>query len=1425
MKLLKHLITWTVWSLLALYFLIIAAIHLPGVQAWLGHQVADVIGQKLGTEVRVGRVDLGFLNRIVIDSVLIRDQQSAELLRAGRLTARLNIFPLLSGQVSIASAQLFGAHLTLYRADVSLPLNAQFILDSLATKNNQEPAKTDIHIGSLIMRHSSVSYDCLNAPKTPSQLNYNHLNVSDISAHIALKVLRPDSLNVHVRRLSLREQCGLVIESLALRAEANRQQGILEGFDLQMPRSMVRIDSLKATYDLDQLPLSLALNGGLKTTLSPIDFVPLLPQLSTLNHTVSIDAAFRGDRNSVLIPSLSITSPDDYLLLEANGSWSEHQWQANCPHLHFSPMFITDAQEVFPTLPQLLQRLGNVDLTEAVGAGLDDGTFEARARLSTSAGAIHLQGSSDDKRQLTLHVETDSLNLQQLLDSPQLGLVAADAQLTYSPSFVHFEGTVPRFDFQGRTYHDIEAVITQHGDSVAGHVNIDDPLLRGHLVADLHGTSLADLRGTATVSNLQFVRPDSTTFTLNHLHLLSGYDDGERILQLQGDMGEVTMQGHFDWRTLPNSMAAYMASRISTLPGLPTNPQSPGNDLTLNLHLTSTEWLQDLLDVPLTLHHPLSLKMNLDDHNRQLDVEGHFPSFTYSNTHYTDADLRLTTEGDTTHCQISLTRQMADERSNPMRLKALAANDELQATLDWRVDRLQRDPSQALFGTVNASAFFRSDDNGKPELHVAFHQSPMTLKGSPWQIEPSNIVYSDRRIMVDHLAFTHDSHHLIIDGIASDQPTDTLSVELRDLDLAYVLTLINFRSVRFDGHATGHAFLTSPFGKLQAEAQLNVPDFQFLEGNMGSLVAHTRWNTDEKRLDIDALADDGPESLTAINGYVSPSANTIDLGIHAQGSPIRFAHSITKSFLSRLEGHAFGDLRLCGPLNNMDLLGAVTVHGEASVSPLGTTYQLRGDTIAFEPGEIEFRNVRAFDRNDNFGILTGAVHHNHLKDFTFDIHTDAHNLLAFDFPNPSGSIGGTVYANGGANIIGRSGEIIINCDVTPAPGTIFLYDVSTPDAVSQQRFITFRSVPPSDVQKLRNSEGQTSELSSANSVTTELLNSPAPSSDLRINFRINATPDATLRLLMNQQTGDAINLRGNGALTASYYNKAPFQMFGTYTVEGGTYDMTIQNIIKKNFNFQPNGTIAFSGNPFDAALNLQAVYTVNGVSLSDLSIGASFTNNTVRVNCLMNITGNAGAPKAEFDLDIPNVNTEEKQMIRSVIASDQELNQQVLYLLGIGRFYTQGNNNAAGQQQYGQTQLAMQSFLSGTISTQINELLSQVINSNDWNFGANISTGNEGWHNAEYEGLVSGRLLNNRLLINGQFGYRDNATQTSPSFIGDFDMRYLLTANGNLAVKVYNQTNDRYFTRSSLNTQGVGIIVKRDFNSLGDLFHIRRKKN
>ena len=71
--------------------------------------------------------------------------------------------------------------------------------------------------------------------------------------------------------------------------------------------------------------------------------------------------------------------------------------------------------------------------------------------------------------------------------------------------------------------------------------------------------------------------------------------------------------------------------------------------------------------------------------------------------------------------------------------------------------------------------------------------------------------------------------------------------------------------------------------------------------------------------------------------------------------------------------------------------------------------------------------------------------------------------------------------------------------------------------------------------------------------------------------------------------------------------------------------------------------------------------------------------------------------------------------------------------------------------------------------------------------------------------------------MNGNFGYREKY-YTQRSFISDVSVEYLLTKNGTISLKAYNQANDRYFVQSSLNTQGVGVQFKKDFNKAIDLF-------
>lgn len=906
------------------------------------------------------------------------------------------------------------------------------------------------------------------------------------------------------------------------------------------------------------------------------------------------------------------------------------------------------------------------------------------------------------------------------------------------------------------------------------------------------------------------------SYSLDNISISANNKGKEGHLDVEAPFVSLYARGQYDLTTIYGSIMRLVADKLPTIPGISKHAAKGYNDFTLQANITSAEVLQRMFGLPLSLSLPVHINGNISDAEKNVNLYINAPNFSWDGSAFHDANIELNTIGDSLRMEARISQGFPYEKAPVYRLRAAAADNNL-STLLYYANQSSKLP---ITGKIDARTQFFTSDNGATGVHVTVKPSEIMLGEKKWLLNPADIIYRKKELTVDMLNFSHDDQHIIINGKATPQATDSIVADLKDVDVAYILNLVNFHSVDFAGKASGKAVVKSIFQTPEACANLDIKDFVFENGPLGTLHAKAAYDNQEGQINIDATAEDGPEHLTVINGYVSPKRNYIDLGIEAHNTSLKFMENFCGSFLNNVEAWCKGKLNVVGDLKNINLVGDVVAHGRMHMKQLGTDYtfnHLRAHAI---PDDIQFEGDSIYDshyngKHSHFALIRGGIHHKHLTRLSYDLDIDANNFLGFDTHEfGDDTFYGTVFATGTVGIHGKSGETIIDIDATPEPHSIFVYNVASPDAISAGSFIHWNDATPyiyrpyspdSDKDKKKDSSSDFS-------------------SDMRINFLVNTNPNLTLKLMMDDQTGDYITLNGNGVIRANYYNKGGLDMFGNYVVDHGQYKLTIQNIIKKDFDFQPGGTIAFGGDPYNAPLNLQAKYTVNGVPLSDLNIGRSFSSNNIRVDCLMDITGTPGAPKVDFSMDLPTVNSDAKQMIYSVINSQEEMNQQVLYLLGIGRFYTQTKNNQTSEDasQQSQTSLAMQSLLSGTISQQINNVLSSFVNSSNWNFGANISTGNEGFNNAEYEGILSGRLLNNRLLFNGQFGYRDNANATQ-SFIGDFDLRYLIFPNGNLSIHVYNQTNDRYFTRNSLNTQGVGLIMKKDFFNLRDLLGIKKK--
>ena len=1446
-------------------------LHVPAVQSFIGKQVADAVGEKLGTKVSVGHVDMGLLNRIVIDDVLIYDQSGKPMLGASRLSAKFEISPLLNGRIAISSAQLFGLKANFYKATADAQPNYQFALDSLASKDDTPSRPLDLNIRSLIIRNGSLAYHQLDAPQHDNVFTPEHLQLHNLSGHLVLYQLTDDAIDLRVKRLSFAERSNLKLDGMSFHLVADKKSAMLTDLDISLPNSYLSSDTLKADYLFSEgelNPQSLKFSGTItQAQVTPNDLKALVPQFSEINNKINLSTRFSGTLSGVKCEYLNV-SADEKLRLSGSGyfdaSGKTPQWFAQIGHFEAQAPVIAKLAKRFEntvTIPEEVLRLGNISCQGEVGCKDNETAF--RGQINTEAGNLSATGAIKADL-LTAHLETDGINLHRILNDDNFGTVATTIDLHGQLPFgkemtMEAKGDIAHLEYQHHTYNNIQVDGTYKNGILDGIFGIDDPhgeiALNGHvdisgnipslniiasarhfnpeamglsddlkgyvfdfdLETDMTGNTISNLLGNAKLTNLTVQGPKQS-YHMDELVLAADNSARQKQLSVATDFGHLTLDGNYDYETLIKSFSNIIKTKLPTLPYLPPASPSHGNDIHVSALITDGRLAKDLLNLDLTLHSPLTVEGTMSERDASLNLAISAPSITYDESAYRNVSLLLTTEDEVLKGKAELTKLLDNDKQLKLSLNAKASDNLLYSDISFNNDD---EEDQILHGTISTVSEFFHDIHHHEAAHVHFMPSEVFFNEMPWRVEPSDLVLSKNNIVIDQFAIVNGDQHVKVSGMVTNNPTDTIHVDLNDLDAAFLSDVLNVKGVDFGGKISGDAFVTSVYDKPEALAHLFIDDFRFSDGRIGEMAVDASWNSHDNRIDIAGHAIDGDMGTTDVDGFVALSPGEINLNIIPHGTPIEFLEKYTSSFMGDIDARVDGRLRLFGPLSDVNLEGKVVANGGVFVKSLNTQYEMRNDTVLLVPNHIIFANDTIYDRNNHHGIITGSVDHDYLSDFTFDINVSADNLLSYDFREfGDDTFCGTVYATGNCHIKSEDDGTVIDIDATPNANTVFYYNAASPEALSNQDFITWNDVTPEALDFTGLPSASAPGILPVTKTRKEVAATPIISSDLRMNFRINATPECTLRLLMDAESGDYIALNGNGSLRASYFDKGTFNLYGNYVVDHGVYELTIQNVIKKAFEFQQGGTIAFGGNPYDAALNLKATYVVNGVPLSDLNLGQSFSANNIRVNCIMNITGTPEQPLVDFDMELPTVSSDAEQMVRSLINSEEELNQQMIYLLAIGRFYNQRDMSEEGQSQ---TSLAMQSLLSGTISQQINNALKNFIKTSNWNFGANISTGNEGFNNAEYEGMLSGRLLNNRLLINGQFGYRDNPNATT-SFIGDFDIRYLLYPNGNLSVKVYNQANDRYFIKNSLNTQGVGLIMKKDFNGWRDLLGIKRKE-
>ena len=1486
-KRIRKIAIYTAIILIALYCGLILLLSMPFAQRAMGDIAAKTLSNKLHTAVSVGSVRLGLFNRVIIDDIDIKDQSDNELLKVARATAHIDILPLFDGKIVVNTSQIFGFKAKLHKSTKEAPSNFQFIIDALKSDDQEPSSPIDLRVKSFILRRANVTWDIDDEPQTAGKFNTNHLNLQNVNATLSVKQLTPDTLSLVLRRLNAEEvNSSFTLTDMRLKAVADSRKALVTGLNILTPRSEFNADSIIVAYDNTGNKLKMNYTANISNSyITPSDFAPLVPSLQALDDTYNIQASAKGTEKDIEHFDLNLFTEDNNISFATHGSLADinsddlsayiPEFRINAKRDNISKLL--NALQLEPDIAKKVTALGDIDIDASMNK--TDTEIDCEAIIATSIGNMELSALADFGEIILLKstsVNASDLNLKALLDNPDYGNTSFDLVLTgdydtrsKSIGDIDIEAKVNLLTYKGYEYKDINLVghkkkdiytvdVVSNDDNAkltlsgqydrtnlaqqktegslrlahlnphALHLDTKNPntTYDMSLHVNTSGKDLNSMTGTINIDSLN-IHKGEQIHRLHHIALnIQPEGNSRKDIHISSDCLNGNINGVINYTDLVASINNQMHDKM---PAFFTKQHATNNNFKFDFDMVYNDFLANLVELPLETRRPVHLSgyVNDPDNTMQINLETH--RLIYDDSRYDSLKVALNNDIGLLYCDVKFRRRQESATSD-IQLSGVVNNNQLENTLYWNdVNHPDR------HGVINTLTSF-TDSLGKLKTTIGFKESTLAYDNTDWTINPSSIEIFGKDIQVNNIYVNSGAQYLRANGRISKSPTDTLFVDLKDVDVNYVTNLVDFHSVEFDGLASGQAVISNVYEDTpDLNAYLRVKDLSLQTGVLGFAEIHAKWDEEVNGIGMTAhIVDNGGENVTDLKGFVSPGDNKIDLMINLDNTSIGCLNGFIGSIFRNIHGTASGYINVVGPLNDIGLIGDVAPHATLTLRATGVTYHTIGDTLRLRPYNFLFHNMRLADVRDNIAVVNGRVGHGNLKNFSYTFDMDFKQLCCYEEHEfNSDKFYGTVYADGNLHLEGSDGHPLnINAHVSPTRGSVFAYDAASPDALTSTAFITYRDRallqpafgPDYFNQDSSNTEADRDEDDDDDILADSQEDMPEYTGDIFITFNVEINPNCEIKLRMDNTPQDDAYMTtyGIGTITCNYYNKGPFTMFGNYDIQGGRYRMYLHDIIFRDLELQPNSRVSFNGNPFNADIHLLCHHTLPAVPLSDLAVTGGNQNNKVKVVCILDITGKLGNMNFNFDLNLPNVSEETRQLVRSMISTEEEMNTQLIYLLGLGRFYSseyaRATNNSTSSG-------AMSSLLSSTLSGQINQMLSNVIGTNsNWNFGTSLSTGERGWNDMDVEGVLSGRLLDDRLLINGNFGYRENSMKRNASFVGDFDLRWRLRENGNTFLKVYNQTNDRYFTKATLTTQGIGITYQKDFEHFSDLIKRKRRK-
>ena len=1352
---------------------------------------------------------------------------------------------------------------------------------------NKPPTKFDLAIYNIVLRKSCISYNVLSEPETKGKFDKNHIKINDLRADIALPRLKNDDFLVKIKRLSFIEQSGLNLKNLTVNTIINEKSLSVSDFRVEFPETYFAIDDFSVSYNsLNTLGTELAnINLDINTKDSYVslnDFSAIVPSLANFTEPIKINMHVTGSVQDLNVSSLKLRTENEKLHVSMNGNIKNANKKdslfVEIPSLYVKAdaneikLILTNFVNISTQAKSIISNAGNVVVDGKLKGSLDKVLY--RGNVHTSQGSLALDGDFMRTGKIGYGfngaVNSSKIRLGALLDKEDLlGETSFNLEVDGLKNGrnlkVKLNGDIDYFDFKGYRYKDITADFEVKPAEFNGLLSINDEnmsvnidgyaLLQGEntkmdmninvdkcnlanvnlsskypmhnlsfkINAEAVGNQMENLNGRISVKDLRFIDGNENGIELDSIYLIADNTSSPYHIELISDVINGRLDGYYNFESIVPCFKRIVSNTYPALFGEDTSyiiNDKYKNDFDCSFKIENNDKTNNLLSFfksPVNVLYPITINGHVDEENNLFNIDISAPYLAQKKKLIEDSHIKIDVDSINGLFGLNVQTVMPTKKGKmALNLKGQGHKNRFDTDISWVVDR-----KEDFHGNVNMSvALGRVHETNSVMATVKVNPTTMVFNDTTWYVNESKIGFYNNVLRVDDFRVTCDKQFVAINGKTSTNEDDILSVELKDINLDYIFETLQINNVTFGGVATGKinvSELLTKSPKLETE-RFFVEEMSYNETLLGDADIRSFWNNDKKYVAIQALITQPNECNSVVDGEIYPMRDSMRFDFKAEKLKVGFMKPFMSAFTSDLDGYASGDATLYGKFSTLNMYGDIFVEDLKVKLDYTNVYYWATDSVKIIPGLISFKDVQLKDRYGNTAMLSGHVSHQdfHNAEFKFDV-TDAKELLCYDIPEKRiDNWYGTIFGSGSAFVNGEPGLIDIDVHMSTAANSKFYFELSDALEAVEYDFITFTDKRRDELE---------AEIIAKRSLQEQILSDfeqkvKQETSKTRMIINIDADINnlGQLILVMDPVGGDKIKANGSGNLIMKYDSNEDLFMQGKYILDKGTYNFTLQDIIVKDFVINSGSSIAFEGNPYDAKIDITAVYPLNA-NLLDLdesfATDKEFNRTNVPVNALLNVTGSIAQPTITFDLEFPTLTSDAYRKVKSIVSTDDMMNRQIIYLLALNRFYTpeyMGGTNRNNE---------LASVASSTLSSQLSSMLGQI--SDKWSISPNFRSDKGDFSDVEVNLALSSQLLNNRLLINGNFGYRDKMVSANNSnFIGDFDIEYLMNKAGKIRFKAYNHFNDQnFYVKNALTTQGIGFVFKYDFDKL---FNFSRKK-